>query len=385
MGKVLTLQLLFPLLLFVEGGVERAGAVREIHPANERARFLRAVLAVHAAVLPLDTERALIVHVVERDDDIFELDVAVAQRAEVPEPARVAEVHVAAKDAHRAVAVAPPHVLHVAVGNPVAKATDKLHVVNALIAEVARVVVEAKRRMAADHFDGALGAGDVERDLGRVDLQRELDAELLVFVEDRLPSRGEILEALVNPRLRHGREAVEVRPDAGAGEAVDDLHAEILGALRGADHFLRSAFADAVGFAVAPHMGGEDGLVPLVNLVANGLSDEVAGNGPDIQAVLGENLVAHVAVVLVFGGLHYVEVVAPTGEFETIKAEVFRFLAYEVEGQIGPLTSAKRHRTPNFRFVVHRTLLCILGRSSGWVFSNSVLKSNILLKINTRF
>jgi hypothetical protein len=50
------------------------------------------VLAVHAAVLPLDAQRALVADVVERDDDVLELDVAVAEAAEVPVAAGSANV-----------------------------------------------------------------------------------------------------------------------------------------------------------------------------------------------------------------------------------------------------------------------------------------------------
>jgi hypothetical protein len=78
-------------------------------------------------VLPLDRERALVADVVERDDDLLEVDVAAADAAEVPVAARVAERRVAAEHAGAAVAAAPPHVLHVhvvdAVGELRMKAT----------------------------------------------------------------------------------------------------------------------------------------------------------------------------------------------------------------------------------------------------------------------
>jgi hypothetical protein len=77
--------------------------------------------AVHAHVLPLDGERALVADVVERDDDLLEVDVAAADAAEVPVAARVAEVGVAAEHAGAAVAAAPPGVLHVDVHDAVAK------------------------------------------------------------------------------------------------------------------------------------------------------------------------------------------------------------------------------------------------------------------------
>src|SRR5439155_1415661 len=89
----------------------------EIDLLHKRARFGRAVLAVHSRIFPLDAQRALIADVVQRDDDLFEVDVAVAERAEIPEAARVGEIDVATEHADGAVAVTPPDVLHVDVEN----------------------------------------------------------------------------------------------------------------------------------------------------------------------------------------------------------------------------------------------------------------------------
>jgi hypothetical protein len=116
------------------------------------------------------------------------LDVAVAERAEVPVAARVAEARVAAEDARRAVAVAPPDVLHVHVVDALSERADELHVVDALVAQVRGVVVEAEAPVALDGLDGALGARDVEGDLGRVDLEAEVDVAGLEGLEDRAPA-----------------------------------------------------------------------------------------------------------------------------------------------------------------------------------------------------
>src|SRR6478672_11855030 len=62
----------------VEGGVRRP----EVDLLHECARFTRAGLAVHADVLPLDRERAVVLRRVEVPDDLLELDLAAADRAE---------------------------------------------------------------------------------------------------------------------------------------------------------------------------------------------------------------------------------------------------------------------------------------------------------------
>src|SRR5437763_9846601 len=79
----------------VEGDAGR----REVDPFHEGAGLGGAGFAVHAAVFPLDGERALVADVVEGADDLLEVDAAVAKRAEVPVATRIAEVEVSAEDA----------------------------------------------------------------------------------------------------------------------------------------------------------------------------------------------------------------------------------------------------------------------------------------------
>src|SRR5207253_10286157 len=62
----------------------------EIEALDELAGVLGAKVAVHAAVLPFDGERAIVADLVERADDGFPVDAAVARRAEIPAAARVA-------------------------------------------------------------------------------------------------------------------------------------------------------------------------------------------------------------------------------------------------------------------------------------------------------
>src|SRR5690242_19807847 len=113
--------------LLLKRRVECHRARFETQLLDKRACLGRAVLAVHTYVFPLDAQRALVADVIQRDDDFLEVDVAVAEAAEIPVTARVAEVRMSAEHAHRAVTVAPPHVLHVDMVNAVAKAADELH------------------------------------------------------------------------------------------------------------------------------------------------------------------------------------------------------------------------------------------------------------------
>ena len=86
-----------------ERPVERDRGRREVAAAHERERILRAPLAVHPGVLPLDRERAFVADPVERAEHPLEVDVAVAGGDEVPAAAGGAEVGVAAEDGGAAV------------------------------------------------------------------------------------------------------------------------------------------------------------------------------------------------------------------------------------------------------------------------------------------
>ena len=303
------------------------------------------MFAIHPAIFPLNAERAGVADIVEGDDDVLEVDVAVAERTEVPVPARVAEGNMAAEYADRAVAVAPPHVFHVDVENPLAEQPDELHVVNVLIAEVRGVEVEAEAFVFLDGSDGALGAGDVERNFGRVNFEGEVYVERIERLEDWPEPLREIVEAFLPVLVAGRRERVDRMPDGGAGKAVDDGGGAFLAAeagglrvheracgLAGLDHLFGGAFADAFRFAVAPDIGRQDALVPGINVVADRLADEVAGNRERGEAIAGEDVPAFLAVAFVGNGLVHIEMVAPTGEFEAVEAKALGFLAHRFEG-----------------------------------------------------
>ena len=313
--------------------------------------------AVHATVFPLDGEGAAVADVVQGDDDFFEVDVAVAEGAEIPVAARVTEADVAAEDADGAVTVAPPDVLHVGVEDAGAEGADELHVVDALVAEVGRVVVEPKTFVAADGLDRALGAGDVEGDLGGVNFEGEVDVGFLEGLEDGAETFGEVGVTSVPVRLGGGREGVNGVPDGRTREAVDDGRVVVLaviagfgveegaGGFAGGDHLLGGALADALGVAVAPDIGGENGFVALVDVVTDGLADQVAGDGVAGEAVVLQHRPFFVDVFLGGGGDVDIEVVAPAGEFDAIVAHFFGEGREFFEGEVGPLAGEQRDWT----------------------------------------
>ncbi|MDQ0597730.1 hypothetical protein QF037_002075 [Streptomyces canus] len=75
--------------------------------------------------------------------------------------------------------------------------------------------------------------------------------------------------------------------------------------------------------------------------VADGLTDQVVGDGPALQAVFLQELVARGEVRRVGEGLVDLEVVAPAGEFQSVVAEVAGQTADLFEGKVGPLAGER--------------------------------------------
>ena len=161
------------------------------------------------------------------------------------------------------------------VEDAVVELADEADVVDALIAEVGGVVVEAEGGVEVEGFEGALGAADVEGDFGGMDFEGVADAALLEFIEDGDEALGEVLVSCVDLAGKDWWEAVAEMPDAGAGEAIDDIDAEALGGVGGLFEFFGGALADAFRVAVAVDVVGEDGLVTGVDVIADCLTDEV--------------------------------------------------------------------------------------------------------------
>src|SRR5690606_3782791 len=76
-------------VLPIKRRVKRHVARREVELPQELARLAGAMLAFHAAVFPLNRQRAIVLDDVERPDDLFEVHAAATGRAEVPTATRI--------------------------------------------------------------------------------------------------------------------------------------------------------------------------------------------------------------------------------------------------------------------------------------------------------
>ena len=271
------------------------------------------------------------------------------QRTEVPETAGIAKIRASAEDTYRAIAMTPPCVLHVDVIDAATELADEFHVVDALIAEGGRVVVETETLVVLHRLERALRGGDVERDFGGVHLKGEVHVLLVEGIEDGRETLREILKALVVESLARRRERVEAMPDRGAGEAVDHRGELVLvlaagfrvqekaGGLAGLDHLQRRALADTFGLAVAPDIRRQDRLVALVDIVADRLANEVAGDRVGSEAVVGKKLPLLLDVVFLGDGRIDIKVIAPAGELKAVVAHFRRKRREFLKRKIGPL------------------------------------------------
>ena len=239
------------------------------------------------------------------------------------------------------------------------KGADEFHVVDALVAEVARVVVKAEALVVADGVKCALGGSDVEGDFGRVHFEAEVDVVLLEDLEDGLPALGEIIEALLQVSLVSGREGVNRVPDGGTGEAVDDGLAgtlrlvghvsltgveELAGRLSGQGHLSARALADAFRITITPDVRREDALVAFVDIIAGGLADEVGGDCPAAKVVLREEFPDGFDVARLVDGADDIEVVAPAGELDAFVAHGFDLGEKLGDFEVGPLAGEEGNR-----------------------------------------
>src|SRR6266446_9276781 len=213
-------------LPLLECGVERHAGRGEIGPPHQSQRVRCAPVAVHARVLPFDRERGVVTDSVEGADERLEINVAVTWRHECPAPIRLAEVDVGAEDRPAPV----EHLLRVLDVNVVDAIRELLYEggrVQELVGEVARIEVDAESRPAPDRIERLARGHEVVSDLGRVDLEAEADALPVEDVDDGVPTLGKVGVASLDFAPVIGRKGIKHVPGRRAGEAVDQLYAEL--------------------------------------------------------------------------------------------------------------------------------------------------------------
>ena len=199
---------------------------------------------------------------------------------------------------------------------------DEVDTVDTLVREVARIVIESERFPMSDSGECPFGGHDIEGDLGRMHFQRKANADLVEDIQNRMPATGEVHEALFDPFLGHRRERIQERPYGTAGESVDHRDTHVCSGAGGQLHLFCGARADPLRVTIAPDVLGQNGLVPLVDAIANGLTHEVVAYREDVEPVRPEQLAVLDAVIGVSRRTLNVEVVAPARELEAVKEKM---------------------------------------------------------------
>src|SRR3990172_1982079 len=240
--------------------------------------------------------------------------------------------------ADAAVPVTPPHVLYVRMKNPPAESPDELHVINALVAKMARIVVEPEALMPLHGINRTLSRGDVECNLRRMNFQPELHALLLESIKYRRKTLGKILVPSLYHIRSNRRKRIQQMPDRAARETVYNPNAQFLRSLRRIDNALRRTLLHPFRLSVAPNIRRQDRFVTAVNIIANRLADQMSRNRKNLQPVLLQQLTLRLAVPVVRKRLINLEVVSPASQLKTVITPGGSLLRQLRQGQIRPLS-----------------------------------------------
>lgn len=83
--------------------------------------------------------------------------------------------------------------------------------------------------------------------------------------------------------------------------------------------------------------------MPLINVIADGLPNEMIGDRERRETSVGQDPPAFLAIVFRFGCTVYVKMVTPTGEFEAIEAHFPGERCEFGERKIGPLAGEESY------------------------------------------
>ena len=190
-----------------------------------------------------------------------------------------------------------------------------------------------------------------------MNLKGEVHVGFVKGLENGAEAFSEVGEAGIPVGLGSWWEGVYRMPDGGAGEPIYDGGEVVVFAVSGfdiekgtgsasrSDHVPCGAFADTLGITIAPDGGRKDGLVALVDEIADGLADKVVGDGVAGESVVLEKRPFIVDVFFGRGGDLDVEMVTPAGEFDAIIAHLFGERGEFFEREVGPLAGEEGYGT----------------------------------------
>ena len=188
--------------------------------------FGGALLGALDAAFPFQYGPAWKIVLGELREDSFEVDLAIAQRAESSgaiDPGLKASVDALAACRKEL------GILHVKHFNAVVIEVDVLEIVELLDDEVARIVEEVAARVIVEALEKHFESDSVVEIFTGVDLEAEVDVGFVEGVEDWTPAGGEFVEGSLDESSGALRPWVEVGPCERAGKCYVGSKAEIGG------------------------------------------------------------------------------------------------------------------------------------------------------------
>ena len=197
-----------------------------------------------------------------------------------------------------------------------------------------RVVVDAAALVAVELVEEALERRAVEQVLARMELEADVDALLVVRVEDRPPALGEFVERGVDQAFGPRRPGIEERPGERAGEGDLGVRGRGCGWPCAASVTCSTAHSWRA-FGLPRTCGRGERVEPVVidRIDRHELALQVGRELGDLDAVLLRDAAQLLAVGLAFGGLLEVDQPASqVGNLHALVAEPGRPAADPVEG-----------------------------------------------------
>src|SRR5215469_10392211 len=204
--------------------------------ADEGRALSGTLLGALHATLPLEHCPAIEPRVGQEREDAFEVDLAVAERAEAP--GALVPWLVAAVDADAAVR-SELGVLDVKATDPLAVQFDECAVVELLQEEVARIVVDTGGGMLVCMVEERLEGGAVIDVRTGMEFVADDAATVVRIVEERPPATGEFFEGFVDQTRRPLRPRIDHMPGKSARKDGNVAQAEPGGCVDALAHFAR--------------------------------------------------------------------------------------------------------------------------------------------------
>ncbi|MCY1235340.1 hypothetical protein D9M72_479530 [compost metagenome] len=176
-----------------------------------------------------------------------------------------------------------------------------------------------------------------------MDFKGEPDPLLVEHVHDWIPAVGKVLVPPLDHGVRGRREHCDAFPNGGARESRDRLHPKPGGGAGRRLHRLGRPLPHPFRLTIAPHRRSQDVPVALIDgIIAHGLTGEVVGNGMDAEVMLVQDIQFGLQVGVILHNALRVQVIAPTGDLQAVKAPLASQPCHFFEGQVSPLSGEER-------------------------------------------